>query len=469
MAASAPASDERIAVGERIVAKRGVMRVTVTETGQLRPRDVEIVPGPIHGEILDLIEEGTYVKKGDKMAVIDAQESREYVERDELDLKAAKARHKGAELDRELTRKQLSIEVDLAKVVLAREEAQLKYLKAKPTEQERRDARIAVELAKARKEAAHDGYERSLSLWKKKVASKGQLIRDRLQHQQAEASYSKAVVEEELVLKGAPKEDLAIAGERVLQAKAKLEQAEKSRDAQFELKDTSVEVAMADVERKQEDLERGKKILASAVVYAPCEGTVLYNVHWGRPEEGKRVWRGSPFLDVVNLSRMVVETHVNEVDLSRIGLGQKVDVTLEAFPNEKFHGRVTRIAGIAKDRNERRLGMGQRDTSGVMIFELIVEIDESDERLRPTMTATLDIIVEEVQNAIAVPYRAIHEELSTSPGADGQATLRRYVWVESGGRHVRRSIATGVAGASGIVVTKGIENGDVVLVPKPSR
>lgn len=465
-ACAAAAAEPPFEVLERIALQRETFRVVVTETGELRPRDVVVVPGPIHGEILDLVTEGTYAKKGDKLAIIDDQEVGENVERDEFLLKAALAKLEGAKLERELTKRTLEIERELARVSVQREEAKLKQLLAKPTQDETQQAQVAVDRARVARDAAKDKYGRSQSLWAKGVVSKGELIRDKLQYHQTQATLDKALVEQQLVLKGAPKEDITIARERVAQAQVKLEQATMNTAAQLALKDTTVDVALAEVEQKQNSLQRGKKIMQSATVYAPCEGTVLYNLQWGRPEEGKRVWKGDPFLDIANLSKMVVETRVNEVDFARIGVGQKVEVTLEAFPEKKYHGKVVHAAGIAKDRSNRRQGVLKRDTSGVMIFELVVEIEEADPRLRPTMTATLDIVVDEAKDAIAVPYRAIQEELRPSANHGDEPALRKYVWIEEDERCVRRDIRTGLAGLSRVVVEKGLNPGDVLLVPK---
>ncbi len=447
----------------RVVIKPETFRVYVPQTGELRPRDALVVAGPINGEILELVPEGTYVKKDDKLAIIDDHEVSERVESDQLLLQAAQALHEKAKLDRELTSKLLAAECQIAQIGLKRELARLHDLESQPTAQELEAANIAMERPRVNYDAAKDKYDRTKALWEKGVASQGELIRGKLAYQQARAAYDKAVVELELVKKGAPQEDINIAKERVAQAKVKLAQAYKNKAAQLALKDTSVDVALAEVERKQEYLRRDTKTVQSAVLYAPTEGTVLYNVQWGKPEEGKRVWKGGPFLDIVNLSKMVAETQVNEVDFSRIGLGQRAEVTLEAFPDEKFHGKVTRIAGIAKDRSYKRQSVIRRDTSGVMIFELVVEIEEDDPRLRPTMTATLDIIVDEVPDAIAVPYRAVQEEWS----ATGQRPeVRKFVWVEVDGKPVRRDIETGLAGTSKILVKKGLKAGDVVLIPK---
>ena len=450
-------------IAERVTIKPELFRSLVTDTGELRPRDVVVVPGPISGEILYLIAEGTYVEKGDKLAVIDDHEWSENVERDEFLLGAAQARIERTKLERELTGKRLSIERDLVEVELDQHLAELKHLLAKPTDEEKREAEVKVERAQASRDAASAKYGRSRMLAEKGVVSRGELIRDKLQYQQAQAALDKAVVEHQLTLKGAPHEDITIARQRVEQGKVKVEQAAKNLEAQLALKDTAVEVALAEVQQKEDSLRRGRKIMNSAIVYAPCEGTVLYNIQWGQPEEGKRTWQGGPFLDIVNLSKMAAETRVNEVDFARIGVGQKVGVTLEAFPKEKFHGRVARVAGIAKDRSAHRQGMGKRSMSGVMIFELMVEIEETDPRLRPTMTATLDIVVGEKLDAIAIPYRAIQEELIGNPSKE---RLRKFVYLEENGDIVERDIETGQAGASRIVVTKGLSPGDVVLIPK---
>jgi multidrug efflux pump subunit AcrA (membrane-fusion protein) len=152
---------------------------------------------------------------------------------------------------------------------------------------------------------------------------------------------------------------------------------------------------------------------------------------------------------------MAVVTRVNEVDMRRIGLGQKATIRLEAFPAKTFHGKVASIAGLATDRDDHRQGLLKKAVSGVMIFEVTVEIEESDPSLRPTMSATVHITIGELKDAIAVPQTAVFER-------NGEKCVR----VLARGHMTERKVVTGLTSKGDIVITKGLAPGDTVCVPK---
>ncbi len=91
--------------------------------------------------------------------------------------------------------------------------------------------------------------------------------------------------------------------------------------------------------------------------------------------------------------------------------------------------------------------------SGVMVFDIAVAIEEDDPALRPTMTANLEIIVDTLEDAIAVPHRAVVER-------EGKT----FVYVREGSRLVPREVALGTAGYSKVVVESGLEEGEEICV-----
>jgi HlyD family secretion protein len=223
---------------------------------------------------------------------------------------------------------------------------------------------------------------------------------------------------------------------------------------QLDLKKTAIAVAQAELRRSQETVAIDQNILDSTVVKSPAEGTALYWGQWDRPREGDYLWGGNGFLSITKMGKMLVNTRVNEVDSRKIGVGQKATIRLEAIPDKVYHGKITRMAGLAADRDERYQGVLKKDLSGVMVFEVTVEIGEVDTQMLPTMSATVEILVEELRNVIAVPFSALVER-------DGKTLVR----VMGRGRPVEREVKTGRFIKSMVVVTKGLEDVDVICVP----
>ncbi|MEW6355518.1 MAG: efflux RND transporter periplasmic adaptor subunit [Planctomycetota bacterium] len=457
---------------QTITIAREALPVTITETGLLEPKEYEIVIAPISGVLVELIKEGTEVRKGDVVARLNDDEAREEMEMEEIAIKTVQANLRKARSDCELTEKDLTFERRKAQIELDLAKLELDELKRKPaasvlalgavdeaywkaaTKTVTRLAQLDVDYAALAEQTALKRYDRQKKLAKQGVASENDVADARLKYERERAVHENAKIILELIEKGIPEGDIQIACEKVKQAEVKLAQIERSAQAQMDLKRAEAAVAQAELNRKQESLDIHREILASAVVKAPAGGTVLYWGQWGRPHEGDSMWRGNGFLSITQMGKMTVRTRVNEVDFRRIGVGQKAVVRVEALPDRTYHGRVTWLAGLATDRDEQKQGMLNKDLSNIMVFDVALEIEECDKQLLPTMSATVEIIVAELKDVIAIPFSAIVER-----GGD------RFVRVVEGGRLIERKVRTGRTVGSKVVVTEGLKEGEGVCLP----
>jgi HlyD family secretion protein len=96
-----------------------------------------------------------------------------------------------------------------------------------------------------------------------------------------------------------------------------------------------------------------------------------------------------------DLSKLLVDVRVSEVDINRVTLGQAVSLTFDAIPGQVYNGLVTKIANTG--------GTSQ----GVVEFVVTVELSDADERVKPGMTAAVNIVVEELEDVLLVPNRAV--------------------------------------------------------------
>jgi HlyD family secretion protein len=153
--------------------------------------------------------------------------------------------------------------------------------------------------------------------------------------------------------------------------------------------------AKADVSEAQATLETRETDLAKAVIRSPINGIVLAR----NVEPGQTVAASlqAPVLFTLaeDLTQMELHVYVDEADVGRVKKGQEAKFTVDAYPNRTFAARITQVR------------YGATTASGVVTYETELSLDNSDLSLRPGMTATADITVQKVQDAILVPNAAL--------------------------------------------------------------
>ncbi len=162
---------------------------------------------------------------------------------------------------------------------------------------------------------------------------------------------------------------------------------------------------------------------------------------------------GTPVLTIANLSDYTVKLALNEVDVPKVKEGQSAKLTLDAFPGKTFKGKVTHVDSIGTN------------TAGVITYNLVVEITNPEDSIRPAMTANVDIEVDKAENVLTVPNNAIkpYEGKKAVQIIDPQTKTAKYIPVEIGIKSPERTqIKSGVN--EGTQVITGTKNGAV----KPS-
>ncbi len=143
------------------------------------------------------------------------------------------------------------------------------------------------------------------------------------------------------------------------------------------------------------NLNRAKRNLSYAMIYAPIDGIVLNRA----VEEGQTVAASmnTPELFTItnDLSEMQVEADVDEADIGLVKEGQRVEFTVDAFPDETFAGAITEVR------------LQPTEASNVITYTVIVTVANPDLKLKPGMTASITDYVEEVNNILVLPGKAI--------------------------------------------------------------
>ncbi|MFL5613397.1 MAG: efflux RND transporter periplasmic adaptor subunit [Gemmatimonadaceae bacterium] len=206
----------------------------------------------------------------------------------------------------------------------------------------------------------------------------------------------------------------------------------------------------ADRDRQANQLKIIQDVMSSFTIKAPTPGMVIYVREWNGKKKGVgSQW--SPWDPTVatlpDLTQMESDTYVNEVDVRKIAVGQKVSISLDADPTKKLAGTVTSVANVGE----------QRPNQDSKVFEVKINIAQADTTLRPGMTTSNAIETASIAKVLSVPLEAV-----TSDGG------LSFVYKRDGGHVVKQQIETGAMNDNDIVVMRGLQKGDKVLLVLPA-
>ena len=200
----------------------------------------------------------------------------------------------------------------------------------------------------------------------------------------------------------------------------------------------SYNAALAREKQAAAELERVSSAKADYIMVAPIDGTVLDDYSL---TTGAMISPSSPLLDIADLSRLKATLKVPESKIFSVRPGMPVILRFDALPNEEFIGEVTRI--------DQYVDPSTRTSS----VEIELDNKKTGGKLRPGMFGQASIIEREIENAVLIPENALHE-----------SEKGFYVLLEENGIARLREVSTGVRQGSMIHITKGLNEGDRVII-----
>lgn len=190
------------------------------------------------------------------------------------------------------------------------------------------------------------------------------------------------------------------------EAKMEYELAELNFDAKLEQLKADVEKAKVEVQRAQDKLDIAQKELDQTTLYTTIPGLVVYLEIWKggtmeKVQEGDSPWPGQGLINIPDLSEMMVKTTVSEVDAAQVDTGQMVNIRLDAVPGVLFHGKVMKKSTLARKKET---------DSKINVFDVEIKIANVDERLKPGMSASVEIVVDRIPDVVTAPLEAVFEK-----------------------------------------------------------
>ncbi len=329
-------------------------------------------------------------------------------------------------------------------------------LELDPVDQERdvKRAQASVDQSKARLAEAQKNLELAeadVPTAQKRADAAIRSAEIRSRSAQAKAQRRQQLIKEQL----GSAEDAETADVEAASAAADLEtarvQAEEiqSKRLTVELRRHEIALAQAQLDADQIALDTSRQQLLYTHVEAPISGVVsARNIQIGTIISSgiTNIGGGTTIMTLCDVSRLFVIASVDEADIGKIQLGQDVLITVDAFPSERFGGKVIRIATTGVN------------TSNVVTFEVKIEITSANKRLlKPMMTANVQIICDQRKSVLVVPEQSVTR-------SDGKAAVTIAGTGTAPG--AERPVVLGLSDSENVEVLQGLQEGDQVIVRK---
>ena len=224
--------------------------------------------------------------------------------------------------------------------------------------------------------------------------------------------------------------------------------------AEMEQSQTTYEQAEQSVLRARSQYERAETNLGYATIVSPVDGTVISR----KVDKGQTVAASFQTPDLFeiaeDLSKMQIETSVSEADIGMITDGQRVTFTVDAYPTQTFEGVV------------RQIRLSPTTTSNVVVYTVVIDVDNADLRLMPGMTAFVTIVISEKDDVWKAPNAAFLIRSFANIIEDaGDATPKTHLAIERGGAAVLVPYEKGLSTATETeIISDGVQSGDKIIV-----
>lgn len=229
--------------------------------------------------------------------------------------------------------------------------------------------------------------------------------------------------------------------------------------AEMEQSQTTYEQAEQSVKRMQSQYDRAVTNLGYATITSPVDGTVIAR----EVDVGQTVAASfqtpNLFKIAEDLSQMQIETSVSEADIGVIKEGQAVTFTVDAYPNQTFDGTV------------RQIRLSPTTTSTVVVYTVVIDVDNSDLRLMPGMTAFVTIVVTEKHDVFKVQNAAlVLRKFDGIVDNAGDATPNDHLAIQRDGKVILIPYTKGLVTATETeIISDELRDGDRVVIGRTGQ
>ncbi len=438
------------------------LNVTLKEDGELKPVNSIKIKCEVQGQgmqgitIEEIVDESTRVQKGDLLVRLSSEEIQDRVETEEMELRRLNVELENAKQALVITRSDNESKIKKAEVDLGVAKLELEKYTLGDYEKAKKTIEIDIAQTELQKRRTLEELRKSEPL-----RNKGFLPDTKIEELQDEIKrLDMMLAKHELameILNNYERKKNTMQKESAVERAGEELQREQERAASREKQAlTRIEDHETALEQRTQRYERLKEQLEACVIYAPCDGVVQYGDSGGRWRRnriaaGESVAPGQTLITIPDTSQMMVSTRIHEADRHKLREGLTCLVKVPAVPGQTFTGKLKKIAQFA-DSERGWLNPDLKEHAAEIL------LDETDAPVSPGDTAHIEILIEEIPDALAVPVQSVF-----SRGA------QHFVFVQRGLSAQPVEVELGAATETMVEVVSGLKAGQkVVMAPDES-
>ncbi|MHC4221480.1 MAG: efflux RND transporter periplasmic adaptor subunit [Planctomycetota bacterium] len=459
--------------------------ITVTESGNIKAINSIVITNKVEGRatIISIVDEGTIitpedVNNGKILVELDASEFEQKLTQQEVTFLSAEASYADANESLEIQRNQndsdiqegqLKVKFALMDLKKYLSEAVAEELISKgpddiaslieslqlggEAKQRLRELESDIDLKGEELEQAKNDLQWTEKLEEKEYVSESELKRDQLKKKRTEIFSEKAKTSQELFKRYEfPKQAEKLYSDYI-EAQRELERIEARARSKLAKAKAKLGSSRATFLLQKRRLQKYREQLEACIIKAPAPGHVIYSSTTDRYsrergriiEVGAEVRERQHLISIPDLSAMKVGIRIHEMWIDKIELGQKARVTIAAFADLNFDGKVLKKSPMAVGGS-----FFDRDTKS---YATDISIDGTHDCLKTGMTAKVEIIIKELKGVISVPIQAVINQ-------DG----RKICYVAAGSGSEARQVETGDFNTDFVEIKSGLDVGEEVLL-----
>ena len=438
--------------------RRGDFLVSIVEGGTLQAVNEVSIRNEVEGtaRIIFIVPEGSSVKQGELLVELDSSAAQDAVNQQQINVEKAQFAFVQAEQQMDIQKSTVESEVKAATLKVEFAQSDLdKFIKAAALLAQR-NAQIEVTNVLETLQIAEERLQWSERLYTNGFETKGNLDKDRLAVSQGRLKLEQSrkalwVVETFDNPKTQRSQEAALQ-----EAKENLDRVKLQGDRKLAQFQADVETQKRTLELSQAKLDRDKKQIESAKIFAPQDGLVVYGGssdggHWSSEsmiEEGATVRNRQELIKLPDVSQMKLRVKIHESHINQVEIGQPTFVVLDSMPDQRFRGEVMRVAPLPDS-------PGRYGNPDLKVYATEILITDKLPDVKPGVSARAEIIITNLPQVLTVPIQCVSSYkgkqvayLATAPQQPVPVNVGQY-------------------NTKFIEITAGLKEGDPVLLAPP--
>lgn len=225
----------------------------------------------------------------------------------------------------------------------------------------------------------------------------------------------------------------------------------KQLDAQKVILQADIKKIESQISQRERRLESQRKLLESLIICAPKDGLAIRARRWSWSSEtwniGDNVWNGRAVVTMPAIDSVKVLIYAQETEYKRIEVGDSVEYTFDAMPNNRAWGRITRLSPM---------GLKRTEGSEVKTFEVEASVDSLLQQLDPGLSVNCRIFLQHVPDTLVIPTVCVYQRDSMN-----------VVYVRKGKKYEEREVQLSITTPRSSVVARGVGEGEQITLIKP--